>query len=118
MKKSLVLKSQAQRVLTRLQIHIWRQLDPMAVNLDWISPLIIIVCLDSSRLVENKSFIEIFQAAHLLSSGFGHTGNGDMEALLIIICILLGSKLRKAFICGILLIDLKIMPVSCRIISI
>lgn len=119
MEESLVFKCETQRVFTRLQIDIWRQLDLMTVDLDWISPLIIIESLDSSRLVEDKAFIEIFQASHLLCSGFGHTGNGDMEiALLIIVCILLGSQLSKALVCSILLIDLQIMTVACRIVSI
>jgi len=106
MEESLVLQSQPKRIFTRLQIDIGRQLDLMAVYLDRISPLVIVECLDTARLMEDKSFIEIFQAAHLLRSGFGNAGNGDMEALVIVIGIFLGPQLSKALICGILLIDL------------
>lgn len=90
----------------------------MAVNLDWITPLIIIEGLHSSGLVEDESFIKVLQAAHLLSSGLGHAGNGDMETPIIIVCIFLGSQLSKSLVCCILLIDLEIMPIACRIIRI
>lgn len=118
MEESLVFKREAQRIFTRLQIHIGRQLDQMAVQLDRISPLVIVEGFHASRLMEDESLIEISQAAHLISSGFGHAGNGDMKALVIIIGILLGSQLSESLVCGILLIDQEIMPIAGRIVSI
>ena len=119
MEEALVFQRQAECVFTILQIDIRRQLQPVAVNLDRISPGIIVECLHASGLMKDKAFLEVFQASHLGSSSLADSGDRYVQlAFLILICVLLGSQRDKALVSGIVLIYSEIMPVAGMIVCI